>query len=141
MKIAVNGTGSVLRALTGTLSDPSRVTVGACNVEATLARSEPDAIGNPAHSRRVPARPEVSAERIQATFPSAKVVKTFYTLAAAHLVKPTRLDKGEHSIFVSRNDPRAKKTLTIRLGSSGHPDVIDLGTALRRLCDVTRAAL
>jgi 8-hydroxy-5-deazaflavin:NADPH oxidoreductase len=66
-------------------------------------------------------------EQIQAAFPQAKVVKSLNTLAAALMVNPTLLAGGDHSVFVSGNDPDAKKTVTALLESFGHTDVIDLG--------------
>lgn len=48
MKIAVLGTGMVGQALAGRLAELGHeVTVGTRDVDATLARSEPDAMGNP----------------------------------------------------------------------------------------------
>ena len=66
-------------------------------------------------------------EQIQAAFPQAKVVKSLNTLAAALMVNPTILAGGDHSVFVSGNDPDAKKTVIALLESFGHTDVIDLG--------------
>jgi predicted dinucleotide-binding enzyme len=48
MKIAVIGTGVVGRALAGRLAGLGYdVVIGTRNVEQTLARTEPDALGNP----------------------------------------------------------------------------------------------
>lgn len=66
-------------------------------------------------------------EQIQRAFPDAKVVKTLNTMNAGMMVNPGRLAGGEHSAFVSGNDPDAKKAVTSLLQSLGHRDVIDLG--------------
>ena len=66
-------------------------------------------------------------EQIQAAFPDARVVKTLNTLTAALMVNPKALADGEHSVFVSGNDPEAKQDVVALLESFGHTDVIDLG--------------
>ncbi|HBW20778.1 MAG: NADPH-dependent F420 reductase [Streptosporangiaceae bacterium] len=66
-------------------------------------------------------------EQIQARFPQAKVVKSLNTLAAALMVNPALLADGNHSVFVSGNDPDAKKIVTGLLESFGHTDIIDIG--------------
>lgn len=66
-------------------------------------------------------------EQIQAAFPQAKVVKALNTMTAALMVNPVLLAGGEHTAFVSGNDPEAKKIVTGLLESFGHTDVIDLG--------------
>lgn len=66
-------------------------------------------------------------ERVQRAFPAARVVKTLNTINCELMVDPARLAGGEHSVFVSGNDPDAKATVTTLLGDLGHTDVIDLG--------------
>jgi predicted dinucleotide-binding enzyme len=66
-------------------------------------------------------------EQIQAAFPRSKVVKSLNTLTAALMVDPAQLADADHSVFVSGNDPDAKKTVAGLLESFGHTDVIDLG--------------
>lgn len=66
-------------------------------------------------------------EQIQAAFPQLKVVKALNTLTASLMVNPQALAAGDHSVFVSGNDPEAKKIVTVLLESFGHTDVIDLG--------------
>ncbi len=65
-------------------------------------------------------------ERIQRTFPSAKVVKTLNTLNADLMVHPDTLPEPT-TVFVSGDDAEAKTTVTGLLRSFGHQDVIDLG--------------
>lgn len=193
MRIAVLGTGAVGQALAGRLAGLGHeVTVGTRDPAATLARSEPDGMGNPPYREWAAAHPRVRltafaeavadadlvvnatsgtvamtaltaagrdnlagkillditnpldfsagfpptlfvkdtdslGEQIQAAFPETKVVKTLNTLTAALMVRPTELADGEHTVFVSGNDPEAKKTTTALLESFGHTDVIDLG--------------
>ncbi len=68
------------------------------------------------------------AEQIQAAFPEARVVKTLNTVTAAVMVNPD-LVPGEHVLFLSGEDPAAKKTVAGLLGEFGWPAgrLIDLG--------------
>jgi len=66
-------------------------------------------------------------EQIQRAFPDARVVKALNTMTGALQAEPAQLAGGEHSVFVSGNDPDAKTTVTTLLESLGHTDVIDLG--------------
>ncbi len=60
MRIAVLGTGVVGQALAGRLADLGHdVTVGTRDVEATLARTAPDGMGNPPYSIWAATRPAV----------------------------------------------------------------------------------
>jgi 8-hydroxy-5-deazaflavin:NADPH oxidoreductase len=193
MDIAVLGTGSVGRTLAGKLSELGHVVVvGTRDPEATLARAESDAMGNPPYSvwqadhpavRLAPfAEAAVSgelvvnatggggsldalaqagaenlagkvlldvsnpldfsqgfppslsvkdtdslAEQIQRAFPDVRVVKALNTMTAAVMVDPGRVGGGDHSVFVSGNDPEAKQTVVSLLQDFGHTDVIDLG--------------
>jgi predicted dinucleotide-binding enzyme len=46
----------------------------------------------------------------------------------AHLMTdPRQLADGDHSVFVSGDDPAAKQAVTQLLHDLGHTDVIDLG--------------
>jgi 8-hydroxy-5-deazaflavin:NADPH oxidoreductase len=67
------------------------------------------------------------AEQIQRAFPDVRVVKALNTMTAAVMVDPGRVGGGDHSTFVSGDDPDAKRTVVDLLGSMGHTDVIDLG--------------
>jgi 8-hydroxy-5-deazaflavin:NADPH oxidoreductase len=193
MNIAVLGTGTVGRTLAGKLSELGHeVVVGTRDPEATLARAESDAMGNPPYSvwqadhpavRLAPfAEAAVSgelvvnatggggsldalaqagaenlagkvlldvsnpldfsqgfppslsvkdtdslAEQIQRAFPDVRVVKALNTMTAAVMVDPGRVGGGDHSVFVSGNDPEAKQTVVSLLTDFGHTDVIDLG--------------
>jgi predicted dinucleotide-binding enzyme len=66
-------------------------------------------------------------ERTQAAFPLARVVKALNTLTAELMVHPGHLAAGNHTVFVSGNDPEAKAIVVELLLSFGHTDVIDLG--------------
>jgi 8-hydroxy-5-deazaflavin:NADPH oxidoreductase len=74
-----------------------------------------------------PVNTDSNAERIQGSFPEARVVKTLNTMNAGLMVDPGRLAGGDHSVFVSGDDAEAKKTVTGLLEELGHRDVIDLG--------------
>jgi 8-hydroxy-5-deazaflavin:NADPH oxidoreductase len=67
------------------------------------------------------------AERIQAAFPSLKVVKSLNTIGAPVMVAPQALAGGEHTVFVSGNDTAAKAAVAEVLKSFGWKDVLDLG--------------
>ena len=66
-------------------------------------------------------------EQIQRRFPEAKVVKTLHTMNAYLMVDPAQLAGGDHSVFVSGDDPEAKAAVTDLLRSFGWTDIIDLG--------------
>lgn len=67
-------------------------------------------------------------ERIQRAFPKAKVVKTLNTVNAELMVNPQRLAGGDHTLFLSGDDPEAKaKVGEILRGWFGWRDVVDLG--------------
>jgi 8-hydroxy-5-deazaflavin:NADPH oxidoreductase len=67
------------------------------------------------------------AEKIQATFPNLKVVKTLNTVGAPVMVNPKAVGGGDHTVFVSGNDAEAKAQVTTLLRSFGWSDVLDLG--------------
>jgi len=67
------------------------------------------------------------AERIQAAFPGARVVKTLNTVGSSYQTRPMDLAEGDHSTFVCGNDEAAKATVTELLRSLGWRDIIDLG--------------
>jgi hypothetical protein len=66
-------------------------------------------------------------EQIQRRFPEAKVVKTLHTMNAYLMVDPAQLAGGDHTVFVSGDDPAAKAAVTDLLRSFGWTDIIDLG--------------
>ncbi len=74
-----------------------------------------------------PVNTDSNAERIQHAFPEAQVVKTLNTMNAGLMVDPGRLGGGDHSVFVSGDEPGAKNTVTALLRELGHRDIIDLG--------------
>ena len=66
-------------------------------------------------------------EQIQRAFPDTRVVKTLNTMTVALQAEPGQLAGGDHSVFLSGNDPDAKTAVRDLLQSLGHTDVIDLG--------------
>lgn len=67
-------------------------------------------------------------EQIQRAFPHLKVVKTFNTLNANLMVDPHSLADGDHTLFLSGNDPEAKVRVSELLTEwFGWQDIIDLG--------------
>jgi predicted dinucleotide-binding enzyme len=68
------------------------------------------------------------AECIQREFPEARVVKTLNTVNASVMVDPGLVGGGDHTVFVSGNDPEAKALVTGLLTEGfGWRDVVDLG--------------
>src|SRR5205809_6266578 len=65
-------------------------------------------------------------ERIQRAFPDARVVKTLNTVNAEVMVDPGRVGGGDHSVFVSGDDLRAKEEVTTLLHAFGWRDILDL---------------
>lgn len=68
-------------------------------------------------------------EEIQNAFPETKVVKTLNTIWCGLMVNPGMLGKGDHTNFISGNDPGAKqmvKKILIQFGWS-EENIIDLG--------------
>ena len=67
-------------------------------------------------------------EQIQRSFLGLKVVKTLNTVTASVMVDPGSLTGGDHTLFLSGDDPGAKEQVTTWLrGWFGWRDVIDLG--------------
>jgi predicted dinucleotide-binding enzyme len=67
------------------------------------------------------------AEQIQRDFPKVKVVKTLNTVNALLMTDPARLAGGEHSVFLSGDDPQAKARVSELLRGFGWKDIVDLG--------------
>jgi predicted dinucleotide-binding enzyme len=68
------------------------------------------------------------AERIQATFPEAKVVKALNTVSAPVMVDPGAVGGGDHTMFVAGNDePSKARTSDLLKEWFGWQDVMDLG--------------
>jgi predicted dinucleotide-binding enzyme len=65
-------------------------------------------------------------EQVQRAFPDARVVKSLNTLTAELMAHPDRLPEPT-SVFVSGDDPDAKRLVAGLLTELGHRDVIDLG--------------
>lgn len=67
-------------------------------------------------------------ERVQRAVPNAKVVKSLNTINAMVMVDPSRVNGGDHDVFVSGNDKEAKARVTeILRGWFGWKSVVDLG--------------
>ena len=65
-------------------------------------------------------------EQVQRAFPDTRVVKTLNTLTADLMAHPDRLPEPT-TVFVSGDDPDAKRLVTGLLTELGHRDVLDLG--------------
>ena len=67
-------------------------------------------------------------EQIQRAHPDARVVKTLNTTNASVMVDPGAVGDGDHHVFVSGNDPDAKRMVTeILTDWFGWQNVMDLG--------------
>ncbi|HEX8701285.1 MAG TPA: NAD(P)-binding domain-containing protein [Myxococcaceae bacterium] len=67
-------------------------------------------------------------ERVQAAFPEARVVKTLNTVTAELMVDASKVNGGDHDMFVSGNDAAAKATVGEFLKTQfGWKHVHDLG--------------
>lgn len=67
-------------------------------------------------------------EQIQAAFPGLKVVKSLNTMTNPVMINP-RLVPGDHTVFLSGNDPGAKASVTALLKEFGweEKNILDLG--------------
>jgi 8-hydroxy-5-deazaflavin:NADPH oxidoreductase len=75
MKYAVLGTGTVGRAIAGRLAELGHpVTVGTRDPEATLARTEPDGMGNPPYAAWAAGHPDVALATFSDAAAGAEVV-------------------------------------------------------------------
>jgi predicted dinucleotide-binding enzyme len=115
-------------------------TLGEASVEA-LQRAEVGAVGSKIlidtandldYGKGMPPRSRASqdnclAEKIQSAFPDLRVVKSLNTIGAPVMVNPRAVGGGDHTVFVSGNDPDAKAQVTELLKSFGWQDVMDLG--------------
>ncbi|MGW5344349.1 NADPH-dependent F420 reductase [Streptomyces sp. NPDC004050] len=75
-----------------------------------------------------PVNDDSLGERIQRTFPGLRVVKTLNTMNCRIMVEPARVP-GEHTVFLSGEDPEAKAEVRALLHAFGWPEasVLDLG--------------
>jgi predicted dinucleotide-binding enzyme len=73
-------------------------------------------------------------EEIQKVFPGSKIVKALNTMWCGLMVNPAMINGGDHSTFVSGNDPSAKEEVKKILKSFGwaEKNILDLG-------DITKA--
>ncbi|MFF5174485.1 NADPH-dependent F420 reductase [Micromonospora sp. NPDC000089] len=129
MKIAVLGTGVVGRTLAGRLTELGhQVTIGTRDVAATLARTEPDGMGNPPYRQWAAERPEITlatfadatadAELIVNASSGAASVDVLTAAGAANLAGKVLLDTANPldfsrgfppSLFVSDTDSLAER--------------------------------
>lgn len=66
-------------------------------------------------------------EILQRAFPNLRVVKTLNTMTAAVMVNPRLIGNGDHTVFLSGNDTKAKAQVTELLRDLGWHDILDLG--------------
>lgn len=83
--------------------------------------------GMPPISRSSDVAGDGMGEKIQATYPALRVVKTFNTMSVQVMVNPGMVAGGDSTVFMSGNDAQAKKTVQDILQSFGWKDILDLG--------------
>jgi predicted dinucleotide-binding enzyme len=120
----------LINALAGVGTLPGLRAAGAANLNGKILID----LANPLdHSKGIPpalfvANTDSLGEQIQREFPAARVVKSLNTVNAYLQVDPRMLGDGAHTMFVSGNDPDAKREVTRILKEwFGWQDVIDLG--------------
>jgi predicted dinucleotide-binding enzyme len=120
----------VINATSGTGSLEALVLAGARNLDGKILID----IANPLDfSKGMPPSLTVCntdslGEQIQRAFPAARVVKTLNTTTASVMVNPALVAGGDHDLFVSGNDPDAKRRVTTLLREwFGWKSIIDLG--------------
>lgn len=67
------------------------------------------------------------AVKLQKALPDSHVVKSLNTMTAYIMVDPKQLAGGNHTVFISGNDPGAKRKVTELLQSWGWEDIFDTG--------------
>lgn len=67
------------------------------------------------------------AEMLQRALPGVNVVKTLNTIVAAIMVKPSLVEDGDITVFLSGNSSQAKSQAAGLLGEMGWVDILDLG--------------
>lgn len=126
---AAAGSDVIVNASAGLASIDMLTSAGAANLDGKVLID----VANPLDfSRGMPPAVAASsedslAERIQAAFPNARVVKTLNTMTAALMVDPGSLAGGDHTVFVSGDDGGAKATVSELLHALGWHDIVDLG--------------
>ncbi|PSK85035.1 hypothetical protein CLV63_13834 [Murinocardiopsis flavida] len=126
---AVQGAGMVVNAISGPVCVGALTPLAAALDGVTLmdVSSPFDFAEGKADVVLEPANTDSLGEQIQRALPGAKVVKTFNTLSAEMMAAPSAAGNGDHSVFVSGDDPAAKAVVGALLRSLGWRDVIDLG--------------
>lgn len=66
-------------------------------------------------------------ERLQAAFPTLRIVKALNTISAFAMLNPAAVAGGDSTLFMCGNDAAAKVTVLELLRSYGWKDVLDLG--------------
>jgi 8-hydroxy-5-deazaflavin:NADPH oxidoreductase len=66
-------------------------------------------------------------EILQREFPNVRVVKTLNAVTAELMVNPKLVGNGDHTVFLSGNDIKAKAQVTELLREFGWHDILDLG--------------
>jgi hypothetical protein len=66
-------------------------------------------------------------EQVQRLLPDTKVVKTLNTMNAPVMAHPERVGDGDHTVFLSGDNPTAKAVVEGLLLEMGHTDILDLG--------------
>lgn len=119
----------VINALSGAASLPVLQTIGDAHLHGKTLID----IANPVDARRgLPLTLFVKdtdslGEMLQRALPAVRIVKTLNTMPAALMADPMRVGQGDHTVFLSGNDPGAKAQAAALLRELGWHDILDLG--------------
>jgi predicted dinucleotide-binding enzyme len=118
----------VVNCTNGTASLDALAAAGAENLSGKVLVDVTNALELVDGRPTVATRDESVAERIQAAFPDARVVKSLNTMNCDVMVDPARV-AGEHDVFVAGDDASAKEEVAALLESFGwaRERIVDLG--------------
>lgn len=123
--------GLLVNAASGTGSIPALTAAGEANLngKVLIDISNPLDFSNGFPPSLSIVNTDSLGETIQRTFPGVRVVKTLNTLSNPLMVDPSRVNGGDHTLFVSGNDAAAKAAVVELLVSFGWKagNIIDLG--------------
>jgi len=120
----------VINALSGAVAIAGLTSAGEANLagKIVLDVSNPLDFSNGMPPSLFVSNTDSLGEQIQARFPAARVVKALNTVTASVMVDPQQVAGGDHTMFVSGNDPDARRQVASLLKEGfGWRDVLELG--------------
>jgi predicted dinucleotide-binding enzyme len=126
---ATDGADLVVNATSGTVSLSALELAGVGALDGVVVLDTSNALdfseGFP--PRILSSDRESLAERLQAAFPNARIVKALSTMTASVMADPSSVGGGDHTVLVAGDDADARAVVTDLLTQVGHRDVVDLG--------------